>query len=150
MPIQREVLQANVPEVIEAASNLIQQELTGFIYLRGPQGLKKMMGFPHALSIDLTDSQSPKSIQQGLFPEPCPPAVRAPLITAIAGEKDTDMHFVGLSLQPPEKPPDPVEAGGSFDNGAFLGLCEALKGSVNGYLPAFTKGREIPEFHALF
>ena len=134
LAVEREVVEADPVEVVEAAPRLPDDPAR--------DGLAARSSSPSRMRADLADLQCrdggdiepAQPHGQGLGPEPRPVAVGAGRVAPPSAQEDPDVHLVRLPFQPPEKPAKPGEpaSGEPLDDQPTCSGVSRLKGTSVG------------------
>ena len=107
--VQRQVVQADIPQEAEAPPDLVQHLVNDRHVLLGQaQGVEEALGFAHGLRRHPVDRQVAHAHVARFAAQPRAAAVRARLVAAIAAEEHADVDLVLLLLQPLEEAADAV------------------------------------------
>ncbi len=106
---EREVVEADVREVPEAAQDLLPEKGGGLVlFIRDAERREEAAGVADGKVPDVGDREPVHAVEKPLLPESLPPARGAGGVGAVAGKEDPDVQPVGPALEPFEKTPDAV------------------------------------------
>ena len=125
LPLEGQVPQAHVDQVVQAFADLRHEKRRGLVQRARCQAVDEARGVLDGHGVELGDVLPADLPEEHLFLEAGPVAGRAAVVAPVAGKKDPHVELVAFRLEPLEESPHAVEAVVALEDEPFLFVGQA-------------------------